>query len=289
MNGYSQTPAETSMWIQNPIDGSSAILIRGRHAIHCGSSAFQKIEIIDTYSFGKMLLLAGTVVLTERDENIYHEMITHPALLAHQRPEKICIIGGGDGGCLREVLRHECVRSVKVVEIDRLVTATVKEHLPALAAGFDDPRAELVINDGCEFLQNSDQRFDCIIVDSYDPGGPVQTLETESFHNLVCNRLAPGGIAVFQADSPVLRPSVIRNIRSHIAACFAEYKPYICVMPSFPAGVCSFLICSLEKGGLSAFDNQRYQAIAADLEYYNDEVQKGAFLLPRHLKRAIES
>jgi spermidine synthase len=276
-----------SLWIQNLVHGLSGITTKVKHTVFCDSSPFQKIEVFDTYRYGLVLCLGGSIVLTERDSDTYHEMIVHPALLSHKKPSKICIIGGGDGGCLKEVIKHGCVEKVVIVDIDRLVKETVERFFPTLAAGFKDKRVSTVIDDGCNYLKTTGDSFDVIIVDSYDPGGPVQSLETADFHHLVAERLQGDGFAVFQTDSPIVRPDYLQQTISLISPLFAQVKPYICSFSSFPEGVCGFLLCGREKGSLDRFDRERYKTIADSCSYYNSDIQTGAFLLPQYFKKRI--
>ncbi|MFP4162617.1 MAG: polyamine aminopropyltransferase [Chitinispirillaceae bacterium] len=289
MNSFVNYPVvnETSLWIQNLIHGLSGLSIKAKHCVFCGSSPFQKVEVFDTFSYGLVLCLGGTVVLTERDSESYHEMMVHPAMMMHSNPRRVCVIGGGDGGCLKEVLKYDCVKEVVVVEIDSLVKETVEKYIPDFATGFSDPRTEVILGDGYEYLRDSQQQFDLILVDSYDPGGPVRNLETEDFFIRVAQRLGDEGIAAFQTDSPSLREELLRNTIMQISPHFGEYKPYICTMRSFPEGVCSFVVASRKDGGLVSFDKERYGTIADTCSYYNEDIHTGAFLLPQNIKRII--
>jgi spermidine synthase len=168
-----------------------------------------------------------------------------------------------------------------------MVKETVERFFPALAAGFKDERVSVVIDDGYDFIKATGDAFDVIIVDSYDPGGPVQSLETADFHDLVAQRLKSDGFAVFQTDSPIVRPDYLQQTLSLISPLFAQVKPYICSFSSFPEGVCGFLLCGREKGSLERFDTERYAAIADTCSYYNSDIHSGAFLLPQYIKRKL--
>jgi spermidine synthase len=281
--------SNASLWVENLVNGLAGITLRAKHAIHYGSSPFQKIEIFHTYAFGKVLVLADNIVLTERDEFIYHEAIVHPALNLHADPRRVCIIGGGDGGCLREVLKYKNVESALIVEIDKQVKDAVIKHFPQFAAGFSDPRAKAVFAEGCSFLKKTKEMFDVIIVDSYDPGGPVQSLETTDFYTLVHQRLDKGGIAVFQTDSPTVRGEFLRSTVATISSFFSFYRPYICSIPSFPEGICSFVLSAKEGVALDegAFNEKRYASIASRCLYYNPQIHRGAFLLPEHIRKIV--
>jgi spermidine synthase len=289
MNKMSTNPAGvgTSLWLNNLVHGLAGVTIKVKHSVYSASSRFQKIEVFDTYRYGMVLCLGGSVVMTEHDGDIYHEMIVHPALLCHKKPQSVCIIGGGDGGCLKQVLKHEAVESVVIVDIDKMVKDAVQKHFPALAAGFEDKRVSVAFDDGYNYLKTTDREFDVIIVDSYDPGGPVQSLETADFHNVVAKRLNSDGIAAIQTDSPVVRPDFLRQTLSLISPLFAQAKPYVCSFSSFPEGVCSFVLCGRKEKSLDRFDEQRAATIAESGVYYNADIHQAAFLLPQYLKKIV--
>lgn len=279
--------AESSVWINNLVNGNAGTTLRVKQPILCSASPFQKIEVFDTYGYGLVLSLAGTIVFTERDEHIYHEMICHVPLLAHPKPVRVCIIGGGDGGCLRQVLRHSAVEHVTIVEIDAQVKEVVDAHFPLFAASFNDPRVSLIIDDGYHYLAGSTETFDVIIVDSYDPGGPVATLETADFFQRVLDRLAPDGLCVFQTDSPTLKSAALRSTIRSMSAIFPAYSYYCCSMPSFPEGICGFLLCGTNAAALHAVDTKRQAAVEPVCEYYSAQIHTGAFMLPRHIQNII--
>jgi spermidine synthase len=279
--------SNASLWLENLVNGLAGITLRAKHAIHYASSPFQKIEIFHTYAFGKALVLADNIVLTERDEYIYHEAIVHPAMNLHANPRRVCIIGGGDGGCLREVLRYKEVESVLIVEIDKQVKEAVIKHFPQFAAGFSDQRSKAVFAEGCSFLEKTKEIFDVIIVDSYDPGGPVQSLETAGFYKLVHQRLDKGGIAVFQTDSPTVRSEFLRSTVATISSLFSSYRPYTCTLPSFHEGICSFVLSGKEGVALDSFNKKRYSSVAAHCMYYNPDIHSGAFLLPEYIRKIV--
>ncbi|NLA75487.1 MAG: polyamine aminopropyltransferase [Deltaproteobacteria bacterium] len=279
----------SSLWIQDLINGLSGLTIRTKHSVFCDASPFQKIEVFDTYSYGLVLCLAGTIVFTEADGFIYNEMMVHPAMIMHDNPHAICIIGGGDGGCLTEVLRHNTVKKAVAVEIDEMVKETIEKPFPDQSKGFKDPRVQVVIEDGYQYLKSNEGSFDVILVDSYDPCGPVQSLETADFHQLVAERLNNRGIAVFQTDSPVARGEILRNTIESVSPFFRYKRPFICSMRSFPEGVCSFLLCSQDDAAFDNFDNPRYETIMNDCRYYNKDIHSGAFMLPQYMKPLINS
>jgi spermidine synthase len=279
--------SNAALWLENCVNGLAGITIRAKHALYYGSSSFQKIEIFHTYAFGKVLVLADNIVLTEKDEFIYHESIIHPAMMMHKNPRRICIIGGGDGGCVRELVKYSGVASIQVVEIDKMVKDAVAAQYPALAAGFNDSRVTVTFADGCPFLQKTKDTYDIIFVDSYDPGGPVQSLETAGFFTLVHGRINKGGIAVFQTDSPTIRSNFIRNTVANVSSLFAAYRPYLCTVPSFPESICSFVVAAKEAAVLDNFNKKRYTSISGRCNYYNPDIHSGMFLLPEYIRRIV--
>ena len=282
-----ETGTNASLWLENLVNGLAGNTIRAKHAIYCGASPFQKIEIFQTYAFGKVLVLGDNIVLTERDEYIYHESISHPAMNMHADPRRVCIIGGGDGGVLREVLKYKDVETALVVEIDKMVKEAVAAHFPALAKSFSDKRGRAEFAEGCSYLKKSKEAFDVILVDSYDPGGPVQSLETVDFYKLVYERLDKGGIAVFQTDSPTIRCDYLRSTVATISSLFASFRLYTCTIPSFPEGICSFVMCAKDDADIDKFNDKRYSSVAKRCQYYNADIHKGAFLLPEYIRKIV--
>lgn len=272
---------ESSVWLQNLVDGLAGFSIKAKHAVHFEASPFQKIEVFDTYAFGRVLLLGGTIVYTECDGHIYNEMMTHPVMNCHKSPLDVCIIGGGDGGCLREVLKHSGVKKVEIVEIDRQVTGTVKKYFPELAESFSNNKVKTNFMDGYEWLKENNRKFDVILVDSYDPGGPVQSLETGNFYDLVKRSLKTGGMASIQTDSPQLYREKIQRTMRDLTSHFAWCRPYIATIPSFPLGTCSFILCGESGDGPRKPDASRVGKVTKLCRYYSASIHDGAFCLPK--------
>lgn len=290
MNSLSLFPeSSSSLWIENLIHGLSGLSIKAKQCLFCNASPFQKVEVFDTYAYGRVLCLGGNIVLTET-EDTYNEMMVHPAMFMHVAPKTVCCIGGGDGGCLKELLKHPSIEKIVIVEIDQMVQETIREFFPVLGHGFSDKRVELVFDDGYNFLKTTDRKFDCIFVDSYDPGGPVQSLETVDFHKVVSEHLLEDGIAVFQTDSPSIRGYFLRSTIASAAPFFKHNGTYIAAIRSFPDGICSFLLCTQKEKRVESFDEKRYTAFVDRglTSYYNRDVHKGAFMLPQNI-RAIMS
>jgi len=205
---------------------------------------FQKLAILDTQPFGKMLLLDGLVMTTVADEFVYHEMITHPALCTHRAPKRVLVIGGGDGGTVREVLRHPTVESVELCEIDRRVVEICREYLQETSCRLDDPRVSIVYADGIEYVKNASSKYDCIIVDSTDPIGPAVGLFGEEFYRSVYNALTDDGVLAAQTESPIADPELVRRVTRNIGSVFPICGLYLAAIPTYPSGLWSFTIGS---------------------------------------------
>jgi spermidine synthase len=258
-------------------------------------SEFQLVEVYDTYAWGKTLTLDRMVMTTERDEFIYHEMIAHVGMFSHPNPKRVLVIGGGDGGAIRELLRHEGLEKVVMVEIDDKVIEASKLHLPAISASFDHPKLELIVGDGIEYVKNADQAsFDLVLVDSTDPVGPGEGLFTESFYRDVHRILRPGGIQVTQSESPHYAPELFREIYACYRQVFGNESVhcYLAHIPTYPTGMWSFSWSI--KGQGHPFENIDRAKIDAfcrqhNLRYYNSDIHRGAFCLPTFTREMVEN
>lgn len=249
-------------------------------------SQFQHIEVLDTLEYGRMLLLDGFVMLTDRDEFVYHEMIVHPALLTHGDPRRVLVIGGGDGGTVREALRHETVERVTLVEIDAEVIETSRRFFPALSAGLDDPRVAIECQDGFAYLEHHPGAFDAIIVDSIDPVGEAAKLFTSAFYARVKAALRPAGIAVFQTESPFYNGEVLAQAVDRLSPFFAHVAPFLAHVPTYPSGLWSFT-CASQGADPRTVILEREPPFLADLRYFNFRVFQAAFALPNYIQQTL--
>ena len=254
--------------------------------LHDQQSAFQRIEVLDCPEYGRVLLLDGCVMVTDRDEFVYHEMIAHPALLLHPHPRQVLIVGGGDGGSVREALRHESVEHVDLVEIDEAVIATARRYFPALSARLDDPRVSIHCEDGFQYLDAHRVSYDVILVDSTDPVGEAAKLFTGGFYGKVRAGLRTGGIAVFQTESPFYSTDVLATVQTDLRSLFKHVAPYVAHIPTYPSGFWSFTFAS------DAVDPRRARpkrepAFLSELKYLTPELVRAAFVLPAYVQRRI--
>ena len=236
-------------------------------------SPYQEILVFENPFFGKVLVLDGVVQLTEKDEFIYHEMLAHVPLMAHPEPKKVLIIGGGDGGTLREVLKHKTVEEAVLVDIDKEVIETSKKFFPTLSKAFDDPRAIVVNEDGFKYLQDYENEFDVIIVDSTDPVGYAYALTTEEFFKMVFRALKEGGIYVGQSESIHYHLDIVRKFQNNLKAVFPIVDLYTAVIPTYAGYWWTFSIASKKY-------NVREPKRVKDFEtkYYSEGVHKSSFL-----------
>lgn len=245
-------------------------------------SRFQQIDIYENEAFGRVLLLDGLTQTTERDEFIYHEMLVHVPLIAHQNPQSVLVIGGGDGGTLRRVLEHPSVRRGLMIEIDDRVTALCREHMASIGAEvWDDPRADVRFDDGIAYVTGDDpETFDVILVDSSDPVGPGEGLFTETFYAAAKERLNPGGILVCQSGSPLFQQDELHRTAARIRAVFGAATPYIGVVPTYPGSLWTFTVAGAHEPLDPSVAQQRAKDRGIEARYWTPAIQAGAFALP---------
>jgi len=259
--------------------------------LYDNQSDVQHIQVFQNSRFGRVLTLDGVVQTTEGDEFIYHEMLTHVPILAHGAARRVLIVGGGDGGMAREVLRHARIDHVTMVEIDAGVVEFSKTYLPRLSDGaFDDPRLDLVIADGADFMAQSDQHFDVIIIDSTDPIGPGEVLFTDSFYDHARARLAEGGILVTQNGVPFMQPDELTGTMRAFKQLFADWGCYIASIPTYAGGPMAFGWGSQSPAGRAVSVEQlgaRFAASGIETRYYTPAVHKAAFGLPAYIEKLL--
>jgi spermidine synthase len=257
----------------------SGIFFRAKRRLLSERTPFQKMDIYETDSHGRVLLLDGLVQTTERDEFFYHEMLVHPAMMAHPRPQDILIIGGGDGGALREVLRHR-VRTATLVEIDARVIEVCRKYFPGLSSSFEDKRAKVVVEDGNRFIRQTDRRFDVVLVDSSDPVGPSVVLHQRRFYEALKRCLRPGGIIASQAGAPLFHLEHLRQKRAFLKKLFTLALYYVGPVPTYPGGLWCYAYLSDRVDPIKRLRKH----VPRKLRYYNTDAHRAAFALPEFLK-----
>jgi len=253
--------------------------------IHQEKTDFWDIAIFENPIFGRVLAIDGTIQTTEKDEAIYHEMLVHPALLYHDSPASILIIGGGDGGVLREVLRHDTVKTAVLVEIDRRVIDLTKEHMPSLSNGaFDDPRTQIVIQNASQYVKETSQKFDVILCDSCDPIGAGEALFTKEFYGHCKARLNEKGIFINQAGVPFMQKDSIESIFKNRKGHFKVATYYVMPVPTYIGGFMAIGWASDVKYRLSQETlKNRLARVKGKMRYYTPGINRAAFQLPRYM------
>jgi len=269
------------IWIEEKLEikNGRALKVRITKSLEKIKSEFQEIEVVESQSFGKILLIDEVIMLTEADEFCYHEMIAHVPLCVHTKAKKVLVIGGGDGGTVREILKHDNVKEVDVCEIDEKVIEISKRHFPYLANSFNDPRVKIYCEDGNKFIKAHKDEYDIIIVDSSDPIGPAEVLFRREFYEAMYQALKDDGIVVTQAESFFYHQKIVKALFSFIRDIYPISEYYYTLVPTYPSGVIGFTFCSKKYHPTNNFDETEALKLT-DLRYYNKDIHKAAFNLP---------
>ncbi|RMA97562.1 polyamine aminopropyltransferase [Hydrogenothermus marinus] len=251
-------------------------------------SKYQNIYLFENQDFGKVLVLDGAIQTTEKDEFMYHEMLVHPALVKHKNPEKVLVIGGGDGGSVREILKHPSIKQVDLCEIDEEVILISEKNLPNISGKLRDDKVKIYIEDGNEFLNERKNYYDVIIMDSSDPIGPAEVLFKSSFYDKVKEALKEDGIMVAQTESPFLQEKFFKNAVKEIKKSFKYFGVYTGFVPSYPAGMWSYTMASDNINILE--DDEGYKKLKnIKTKYINEDIYKSLFkAVPQFIKDMIE-
>ena len=251
--------------------------------MYSGQSDFQKIEVAHSLQYGNMLVLDGVFQTSEKEEFVYHEMMSHVPLFLHPNPKHVLIIGGGDGGVARECVRHDAVETVTMVEIDGKVVELAKEYLPTISAAMRDnhPKLTVTIGDGLAHVAEKENYYDVIIVDCSDPIGPGEGLFQEPFYKDVYKALKADGLFVQQTESPFLHQPLIHDVFDVVERNFPIARLYTAFIPLYPAGMHCFTLGSKKYDPLTWTPNR---PLNFETKYYNQDIQKAAFALPNFVK-----
>lgn len=274
-----------------PLNVSTGFYIKASHCIGEWRTKYQKIAIFDTPHYGKIFRLDDYNMTSEREEFVYHENLIHPALTAHDVPEKILIIGGGDGGSSEEALKHPSVAQVTLVEIDEAVITVAKEHFKAVHHNvFDNPRLRVIVDDGIQFVRDTRDKFDLIVLDLNDPVGPAAALYSEDFFKQCRGALAPKGALTLHIGSPTAQPDRVAALAQRLNRVFRIVRPYTLYIPLYGA-LWAFAVCSeqLDPKAFSAdeIDTRISTRGLTQLQYYNGESHLGVFALPNFVRELV--
>ncbi|SFK60797.1 spermidine synthase [Halobacillus dabanensis] len=257
------------------------ITAKVRRSLHNEKTDFQDLEMLETAEWGNMLVLDDMVMTTEKDEFVYHEMVAHVPLFTHPNPRRVLVVGGGDGGVIREVLRHQSVEKAVLVEIDGKVIEYSKKYLPSIAGALNDERVEVRVEDGFMHIAKSEGEYDVIMVDSTEPVGPAVQLFSRGFYEGIAKALKEDGIFVAQTDNPWFKADLIRQVYGDVKETFPITKVYTANIPTYPSGLWTFTIGSKTYDPLQVSDD-RFEEM--DTKYYTDEIHRACFALPKFVK-----
>ncbi|MEF3169150.1 MAG: polyamine aminopropyltransferase [Deltaproteobacteria bacterium] len=279
----------TELWFTEKQTPHLGLSLRVTKTLFTDASPYQTVEVIDTHEFGRVLLLDGVIMTTIRDEFIYHEMIVHPAMNTHPSPRDILVIGGGDGGAVREAVKYPDVRSVELCEIDEMVVETSKRFLPEIACALTgEPRVRVVIQDGIRYVAERKGAYDVLIVDSTDPIGPAVGLFGTDFYCSCHQALRDDGILVAQTESPFLHSDFIAGILKGLRdAGFPIVKFYTGNVPTYPGGVWCWVMASKRHDPLTDHQAGRLEVLGIRTRYYTPDIHRAAFALPRYFSEAL--
>ncbi|ENN96158.1 spermidine synthase [Methanocaldococcus villosus KIN24-T80] len=281
-----------NLWFTEYHNENISLSMRVKEVLYLEKSKYQEIAIIETYDFGRVLILDNTFQTTERDEFIYHELISHIPLFTHPNPKDVLVIGGGDGGTVREVVKHKKVERVDFVELDEKVIEACRKYLPNLSCEMDNEKVNIIIADGIKYVAETDKKYDVIIVDCPDPVGPAKGLFEKEFYKNVYKCLKDDGLMVQQSESPLYDLKLIENICKYLKESgFKIIMPYSYPMPSYPSGFWSFTLASKKYNPLDVDENKIREALKEiKTKYYDEEVHKAIFLsTPKYLKELVRN
>lgn len=277
-------------WFSEAQTPNVKLSIKVDRQLYSGKSEFQRIDVFDSPEFGRFLTLDGYMMLTEKDEFIYHEMITHVPMAVHPKVRDVLVIGAGDGGVVRELARYPEIEHIDLVEIDELVVEVCKKYLPQTACCFDDPRVLIHYEDGLKFVRTKEDKYDLIIVDSTDPFGPGEGLFTREFYGNCFKALHDDGIMVNQHESPFYDEDAVACQRAHkrIVESFPISRVYQAHIPTYPSGHWLFGFASKKYHPLKDLQEARWNLRGLSCQYYTTTLHKGAFYLPAYVEELLK-
>ncbi|XP_013606576.1 PREDICTED: spermine synthase [Brassica oleracea var. oleracea] len=286
-----------TVYFNNPMWPGEAHSLKVEKVLFKDKSDYQEVLVFESATYGKVLVLDGILQLTEKDEFAYQEMIAHLPLCSTPSPKNVLVVGGGDGGVLREISRHSSVEVIDICEIDKMVIDVSKKFFPELAVGFEDPRVQLHIGDAVEFLRNSPEgKYDAIIVDSSDPVGPAQALVEKPFFETLARALKPGGVLCNMAESMWLHTHLIEDMISVCRQTFKTVQYAWSSVPTYPSGVIGFILCSTDgpavdfKNPINPIEKlDGAMTYKREMKFYNSDMHRAAFALPTFLRREVAS
>lgn len=286
-SAQADTKHPLELWVRERHQDTVELGLRVEKTLFSQKSTYQQIDVVRTVNHGTVLINDGIIMLTERDEFIYHEMIAHVPLFVHPSAKHVLVIGGGDGGTVREVLKHDSVERVVMVEIDEVVVAACRQNLPSVSQALDDPRLEIIFADGIQYVAETTERFDIAMVDSTDPIGPGVGLFEKPFYANMARILTAQGILVTQAESPFYDIEFQQTLLSNQRSYFKKLHTYLYTTLAYVGGLYCFGFASKGLSPLKDFDPGRFAAAGIATRYYNADIHRAAFMLPQFIKEKL--
>lgn len=279
------------LWYSEAHTDDVKISLRVKQHLFSDQSPFQKVDVLETYEYGNLMTLDGLVMVTDKDEFVYHDMIVHPAMAIHPNPKRVLVIGGGDGGTVRELVRYAGVEHIDMVEIDKMVCDVAKDFFPAISSALTHPKVHLYYEDGVKWMEDKVNHYDIILIDSTDPVGPGEGLFTTEFYNNCYRALTEDGILVNQNETPIYEKFFEVGISSNIKLnkMFPIVEVYQAVIPTYPGGYWLFNFASKKHHPLNDFNAATWLKNDLKTKYYNTNLHVGAFALPSYVKEKFEN
>lgn len=278
------------MWFHDEHTDNVKLEIRVDYQVFSAQSEIQRIDVLESKEFGKILVVDGDLMLTEKDEFIYHEMISHVPMAVHPQVEKILVIGGGDGGVVRELAKYDTVEQIDVVEADPLLVEVCRKYFPQMACSLNDPRVHIYHEDGLRFIRSKSDAYDLIIIDSPNPFGAGEGLFTKEFYGNCFNALHEDGIMINQHESPFYKEEAFQCQRMHkrIIESFPISRIYQAHIPSYPSGHWLFGFASKRYHPIHDMDGIQWKLRGIQTKYYLPRLHEGVFALPAYVEELVQ-
>lgn len=273
---------ELHLWFIEDQAPGMALALKAIGTIHREKTEYQDLAVIETLDAGRALVLDGCIMTSDMDEFIYHEMIAHVPLCTHPSPEKVLVVGGGDGGSIREILKHDSIKQAVLSEIDEKVVEATKKYLPNTSCKLDDPRCRIMIGDGFQHVNTHPAEYDVILCDSTDPVGPGVVLFSEEFYRGVYSSLKDDGIFVAQTESPFYYKDLLSRVSRTLKGIFPIVKTYVTVMPTYPGALWTFTLASKKYDPATCVRH-----VDLETKFYTPELHKASFVLPKMVQDIV--
>lgn len=276
-------------WFTGTFSPNAGLTLKIKAALYSGRSRYQQIDVLDSYDYGRILVLDDCIMFTERDEFIYHESLAHIPLFSHPEPRDVLVIGGGDGGTVREIAKHDGVSRIDLVEIDGEVIQVCRRFFPTISCGLENEKVNITITDGIKFVKERKAEYDCILIDSTDPVGIAKDLVSVDFYKDCAEALKEKGLIVAQIGSPFYIPEQIKNIFGRVKRIFPVSRFFSIPVPGYSNFDWGFVYGAKSFDPAKDFQTQRYEQTNLATKYYNADIHQRAFLLPNFVQQLFLS